>query len=136
MAKLSFLFRHVSPVYYEVRPLYFANGESNPSKILTSEFLSAVDAYTADSLVFGNIAIDLLQTLPFADDLFFIGSGNISRFIQSLASIPSTSGFDNFTFLDLDGNSFVIELSIDKSISHYFTFDDTIYEPKEQKKAA
>ena len=98
MAKLSFAFRHVSPGYYEVIPLYFVDGESQPSRLLASEFLGAVTDYATDSSEFSVIKINLLQTLPFANDLFLIGSENISGFIQSLASAPSTSGFDNFTF--------------------------------------
>ena len=136
MAKLSFAFRHVSPSYYEVVPLYFVDGESQPSRLLASEFLGAVLNYARDSSEFSTIKTDLLQTFSFTNDLFFIGSENISGFIQSLASAPSTSGFDDFTFVGLDGNSFVIELSIDESISHYFNFNDIAYESEEQKKKA
>ena len=136
MAKLSFVFRHVSPGYYEVVPLYFVDGESQPSRLLASELLGAVIDCSTDSSEFSVIKIHLLQTLSFTNDLFLIGSENISGFVQSLASVPSTSGFDNFTFVGLDGNSFVIELSIDESISHYFNFNDITYESEEQKKKA
>lgn len=136
MAKLSFAFRHVSPSYYEVVPFYFADGESQPSRLLASKLLGAVIDYATDSSEFSAIKINLLQSLPFANDLFLIGSKNISGFVQSLASASSTSGFDNFTFVGLDGNSFVIELSIGESISHYFNFNDVTHESEEQKKKA
>lgn len=136
MAKLCFHFRHVSPTYYEVSPLCLPNDESNLSTIPAFDFLSAVGAYVDKFLEPADIRTDLLKNLPFASDFFVIGSGSISEFIRSLASIPPSSGFDNFNFVGLDHNSFVIELSMDQSISHYFIPNDSTHESKEQKKKA
>jgi len=136
MAKLCFHFRHVSPTYYEVLLLYFADGASHFSRIPASEFLPMVGAYVTDFPEPADIETDFLRNLPFPSDFFVVASGSISGFIRSLASIPPTSGFSNFTFVGLNGDSFVIELYMDRSISHYFTPNDSTHDSEKQKETA
>lgn len=134
MAKLSFLFRHVSPTYFEVHCFYIPDQEQG-IPVSVDDFILDLNKYRFTVKNPADIGVSYFNVLP-GIPFGFMSPSDLSAFIRELAAVSPDTGFYDFTFLDFEGNAFAIEFTLCEDISKYFNPEKSVSnDPKVEKKA-